>query len=82
MKNLFEVFYDSGLTFSHCMVNGPAAIEKALADYSTDELRKLARKQLCFAPSEIKGLDQSQLTTAIIDKVVTVASRGREMGDY
>jgi len=82
VKNLFEVFYDSGLTFSHCLVSGPAAIEEALTGCSDDELKALARGRLAFLQVELTGLDHNQLTAAIINKVVKVASRGREMGDY
>lgn len=80
--NLYEVFYDSGLTFKHCLVNGPAAITEKLAGYSEDEIKILAMKNLAFLPVDLKDLDRSQLTAAIIDKVVKVASRGREFGDY
>ena len=82
MINLFEIFYDSGSTFAHCLQNGPAAIEETLTGCSDDELKALARGRLAFLPVEIKGMDHSQLIATIVTKVVKVASRGRAMGDY
>lgn len=80
--NLFEIFYDSGLTFKHCLDNGPGAIREALYGCSEEEIRKMAIKQMCFASKELNGLNQEGVTAAIIDKVVKVASYGREFGDY
>jgi hypothetical protein len=63
-------------------VNGPAAIKETLTEFSENEIKTLARKQLAFLPVELKGLDHNQLIATVIDKVVKVASRGRELRDY
>lgn len=80
--NVFEIFYNSGLTLNHCLLYGPVTLERTLLDCSTDEIQTLAKKQLAFTTGEIKTMDRSELIGAIISKVVMITSRDREMGDY
>jgi len=63
------------------MSNGPDAIGEALAGCNADEIITMARKQLGISAKDISGLNPSQLTTVIINRVISVASRGMAFSD-